>query len=43
VLSTLRDLAQLHQTLSAAAIAKLPHYAAFAASSEGKIWADEHP
>jgi hypothetical protein len=43
VLSTLRDLAQLGQTLSAAAIAKLPHYAGFAASPEGQTWASEHP
>jgi hypothetical protein len=43
VLSTLRDLAELHQTMSAAAIAKLPHYAAFAASPEWKTWADKHP
>jgi hypothetical protein len=43
VLASLRTLASLGQTLSAAALAPLPHYVEFAKSPEFQTWAAEHP
>jgi len=43
VLASLRTLATLGQTLSAAALAPLPHYTEFAKSPEFQTWAAEHP
>jgi hypothetical protein len=43
VLASLRTLAKLGQTLSAAALAPLPHYTEFAKSPEFQTWAAEHP
>jgi hypothetical protein len=43
VLASLRTLLQLGQTLSASALAPLPHYGDFAKSPEFQTWAAEHP
>ena len=42
-LATLDKLVTMNQTLSAAALAKLPQYQDFAKSNEFQIWAAEHP